>query len=128
MKPVILLMLALVVASAAAAQGQTLIASYHAYIGKEDLVNSNGQRLTQPWQILRQDRANYHRFGIAHPGDDWDGFFGTAQNRAIMERMMQNGRIDPVAARAVTQGGAKVRVDIYGRNGQGEALQIYVDR
>ncbi|MDD7972366.1 hypothetical protein [Roseinatronobacter alkalisoli] len=127
MKSVTLLALLLVLQSGIPAQAQTLIESYRAYIGKEDLFNSNGQRLTQPWQILRQDRANYHRFGISHPGDEWDGFFGDAGNRAIMERMLQNGRIDPSAARALVAGGTTVRVDIYGRNGRGEALQIYVD-
>jgi hypothetical protein len=112
----------------APAGAQELIAAYVAEIGRDDLYNSRGERLTQPWQVLRQDRANFHRFGIRQPGDEWDPLFGDAENRAAMERMVMRGRMDPAAARAILQGDAMVRVEILGRGGRGESVIVTVWR
>ena len=72
----ILAALAFVVLLTLRGQAQQLLESYTAFISTNDLYNSNGQRLRQPWQIIRQDRANYHRFGTGDPQDQWDSFFG----------------------------------------------------
>jgi hypothetical protein len=74
------------------ALAESPVGRYVAYIGQDDLYNSNGVRLTEPWQVLRQDRANYHRFGVSQPGDEWYGFFGSIDNRAIMERPQRSRR------------------------------------
>ncbi len=108
------------------ALAQDLIGSYSAYIGEYDLYNSKGVRLSHPWQVLRQDRANYHRFGIAQAGDEWDAFFGSMDNRAAMERMIRNGYIDPGAAAILTRGGALVHVRIYGQGNVGQSIQVSV--
>lgn len=101
--------------------------SYTAYIGREDLYASDGVRLSQPWQILRQDRANVHRFGISQPGDSDDRFFASASNRAAMERMVMQGSISPAAARAIVTGGVTVDVSIYGDGRTGRYLDIRVN-
>lgn len=111
---------------ASAVQADSLIGSYVAYIGRADLYNSSGARLTEPWQVLRQDRANYHKFGISQPGDEWDSFFGSVDNRAAMERMIMNGRIDPGAAQILLNGGATVFVRIYGEGSIGRHVQVTV--
>lgn len=117
--------LALIVTSTIA-QADNIIGSYVAYIGTQDLYNSNGARLTEPWQVLRQDRANYHRFGISQPGDEWDPFFGSIDNRAAMERMIMNGYIEPNAARILLNGGATVFVRIYGTGNTGRSVNVTV--
>lgn len=106
----------------------SLIGSYVAFIGQDDLYNSRGARLTEPWQVLRQDRANFHRFGVSQPGDQWDPFFGDIDNRAAMERMVMNGRIDPSAARALVNGGAMVSVEIHGSGSRGRSVSVTVYR
>ena len=67
----------------ASAKAGRLVEEYNAYIGEEDIYNSYGERLSEPWQIIRQDRANYHRFGTSQPGDEGDSFLclgrGTAK-------------------------------------------------
>jgi hypothetical protein len=113
-------------ASGAAAQQE--IGSYVAEIGNADLYNSEGQRLSAPWQVLRQDRANFHRFGISQPGDQWDPFFADANNRAAMEQMVMNGYMDPAAARDIMAGGATVVVTIYGAGGVGNYVNVDVYR
>ncbi|MDO9525674.1 MAG: hypothetical protein Q7J57_09080 [Gemmobacter sp.] len=109
-------------------QAQDLIGAYVAYIGRDDLFSSKGVRLTEPWQVLRQDRANFHRFGISQPGDEWDPFFGDANNRAAMERMIRNGGIEPAARRLILNGGATVFVRIFGRHGTGDRVNVTVTR
>ena len=109
-----------------AAGAQDLIGSYAAYIGEDDLYNSKGERLTQPWQILRQDRANFHKFGISQDGDQWDEFFSSVDNRAAMEQMIMNGSIEPLARKLLLQGDAMVQVSIYGRGAVGDYVAVTV--
>jgi len=119
---------ALAFAGAAPAFAQEWIGGYTAYIGEDDLYNSKGARLQEPWQILRQDRANYHRFGIRQRGDEGDPFFSSANNRAAMEQMVRRGTITREARRLLLQGGATVYVDIYGRRGVGTSVDVTVSR
>lgn len=121
----ILLTLALTAAPAAA---QDLLEEYVAVIGGQDLYNSRGLRLVEPWQILRQDRANFHRYGLRDPGDQGDGFFADMGNRAALEQMLMRGKIDPVAARDIVAGGATVVVRVWGRAGQGDFVTVDVVR
>ncbi len=110
------------------ALAEQLLGSYVAYIGTQDLYNSKGARLSAPWQVLRQDRANFHRFGISQPGDEWDPFFADYDNRAAMEQMVMNGYINPQAARDIMAGGAFVYVEIWGENGRGTSVRVDVSR
>ncbi len=103
-----------------------VIATYQAYIGGPDLYNSSGKRLDKPWQILRQDRANVHRFGKSQRGDQTDPFFDSAKNREIMERMVANGSISPSAARRIVEGDVIVEVDILGDGDHGHAVAVTV--
>ena len=54
---------------------QQLLESYVALLSERDHFNSSGQRLTTAAAIIRQDRANFHRFGLRDPGDEDDTFF-----------------------------------------------------
>lgn len=117
---------AVLAALATPAAAQQLVGEYVAYIGPQDLVNSKGARLKEPWQILRQDRANFHRFGKGDPQDGWDDFFHDAGNRESMERMLMQGSIDPAARRAILTGGAVVHVQIWGRGNRGDYITVSV--
>ncbi|AVO39702.1 hypothetical protein [Pukyongiella litopenaei] len=118
----------LLVPAAGPVAAQQVVGSYIAYIGEDDLFNSKGVRLDAPWQVLRQDRANYHRFGIRQFGDEGDGFFADAGNRAKMERMLMNGRMDPAAARLILRGGAMVLVTLYGSGARADYIEVTVAR
>ncbi|MBS8260130.1 hypothetical protein DYI23_07865 [Roseibium polysiphoniae] len=99
-------------AGKAAAQGQ-LLEVYSAYLGSADHFNSKGARLTQPWQIIRQDRANFHKFGLRDPGDEGDRYFASAANRGRMERMILNGTIERSAAGRIVNSNVWITVEIY---------------
>ncbi len=95
-----------------AAQGP-LLEAYSAYLGNADHYNSRGARLTEPWQVIRQDRANFHRFGIRDPGDEYHSFFAIAANRNRMEQMILHGHIDANAGWRVVNENVWIRVEIY---------------
>ena len=115
-----------VTAGTTAARADDLIASYSAYIGQDDLYNSNGARLTEPWQVIRQDRANVHKFGIRQPGDDSDGFFGSVRNRELAETMIRRGAISADAANLLLNGDVRITVEVW-RGSGGDYLNINVD-
>ncbi|MBB4566586.1 hypothetical protein [Rhizobium leucaenae] len=132
-KLVLSFMLAAALFDAAAAQSTItrdgsahLIESYRAYIGSDDLYNSKGERLTLPWQIIRQDRANYHAYRRRDRGDEGDGFFSLASNRQKLEAMLESGNIVGDAANLIARGNVWVKVDIYGRGNVGESVDVHV--
>ena len=92
---------------------QQLIGSYVALLSEADHFNSNGQRLTSAAAIIRQDRANFHRYGIKDPEDETDTFFADEGNRAALEQMLERGRADPGVISRIVNGTPLVRVDIY---------------
>ena len=63
---------------------------YMARITKNDMKSSAGVPLKDPAEIIRQDRANVHKFGNPD-GDDVDTFFTTAERRALIPEMLKNG-------------------------------------
>ncbi len=122
----VLMITSTIAVSAGAAKADEMVAEYNAYIGQDDLYNSYDERLWEPWQIIRQDRANYHRYGVFQPGDEGDGFFASAKNRELAERMIQLGNIDQTAAAALIQGDVLVNVKVY-RGPDGDYLDVTVD-
>jgi len=96
----------------AQAQGP-LLEVYTAFLGPADHFNSRGARLTAPWQVIRQDRANFHRYGVRDPGDQNDRFFASVANRGRMERMILNGYIDPNAGWRIVNQNVWIRVEVY---------------
>ncbi|MBY3418546.1 hypothetical protein HFN87_35610 [Rhizobium laguerreae] len=103
-----------------------LVESYRAYIGEADVFNSNGARLTQPWQIIRQDRANFHQYGVRDRDDETDSFFADTVNRQALEQMLRNGTMTRDAANMIVRGNVWIDVDIYGSQGAGRWIDVSV--
>ncbi|MGB8287205.1 hypothetical protein ELI13_31475 [Rhizobium ruizarguesonis] len=95
-----------------------LVESYRAFIGEADLFNSSGTRLTQAWQIIRQDRANFHQYGVRDRDDETDSFFADPVNRQALEQMLRNGMI--------VRGNVWIDVDIYVSQGAGRWIDVPV--
>ena len=125
--PIIVALAAALVAAVIAtpARAQTLVESYTAFLSEADHFNSNGQRLTSAAAIIRQDRANFHRFGRGDPGDEGDRFFASIDNRAALERMLERGRASPGAINAIVNRTPLIRVDIY-RDAEGPFIRVTV--
>lgn len=94
------------------------IGGYSAWIGSEDLFNSRGVRLTDPVAIIRQDRANVHRFGIRHGAEDIDPWFGQQGTRAAMPGLIANGGgIHPAYRQPIVNGNVPVYVRVFVNGG-----------
>ncbi len=89
-----------------------LLASYMARLGDRDHYNSRGQRLTTPAAILRQDRANFHRFGVRDPEDQSDTLFATMEGRARMEAVLNNMVMSPETWSEIVNGTPLIMVRI----------------
>lgn len=108
--------LAAVLAAAAispAIARQSPLDSYCADLSAHDHFNSNGERLTTAAAIIRQDRANYHKFHRRDPGDEGDSYFGLQANRARLEAMIADGESDPGVLRRIVNGEPRICVEIY---------------
>jgi len=103
---------------------QQLIGNYTALLSEADHFNSRGQRLATAAAVIRQNRANFHRFGIRSPEDQDDPFFASEGNRAALEQMLDRGRADPgIIERIVNGPPVLVRVDIF-RNPSGPFIRV----
>lgn len=112
--------------STAPAGAQQLTERYVARLSAADHFNSNGERLTAPAAILRQDRANYHRFGVRDPEDTGDRFFADAGNRARLESMLDRAEASPGAYDAIVNGTPVVEVLIYRLSNGNHAVRVRV--
>jgi hypothetical protein len=114
---------AVVLAGPVAAQHQ--LGAYYAEIGREDMFNSSGVRLGDLGAILQQDRANYHRFGIRHFGDDPDPFFADRAARSQIPALYAKGPGEDLIERIVLQGNTLgILVVVCGRGARPDYLVI----
>ncbi|HEX4302738.1 MAG TPA: hypothetical protein VHZ78_08090 [Rhizomicrobium sp.] len=119
-----LLALGLVLAAASPAAAAELVGSYNAWLGRADHYNSNGERLTSAAAIIRQDRANYHKFGIRDRNDESDDYFASADNRATLERMLNDGNSDSGVLNRIVNSNVMIHVDIYRSHHHGDYVVV----
>ena len=86
-----LLMACALVLSPTLSNAQEVVEQYTATIAPQDRVNSSGAALDDIAAILAQDRANFHRFGIRHGGDESDPYFANKQLRAGISELYRRG-------------------------------------
>ena len=108
-----LLALGLVLACSAPAAAAELIGSYNAFLSRADHYNSQGERLTSAAAIIRQDRANFHKFGIQDDQDESDDYFDDVGNRAVLEQLLNDGDSDAGVLSRIVNSNVMIHVDIY---------------
>lgn len=109
----LLLFLPLIIVGTGTTHAQNLIESYTTQLSEQDHFSSRGERLQNAAAIIRQDRANYHKFGRCDPGDQHDAFFASATNREALEELINAGTSEPSAIRSIVNGTPIVRVSIF---------------
>ncbi len=115
----------LTLAAIAPSQAQQLIESYQALLSERDHFNSSGQRLTTAAAVIRQDRANFHRFGKGDPEDEVDRYFGDMDNRAALEALIERGASERRAISRIVNGTVLVRVEVY-RGPRGPFVNVLI--
>lgn len=112
--------------AAAPASAAQLVGSYNAYLSRADHRNSAGERLTSAAAIIRQDRANYHKFAIRDDQDEDDDYFASADNRATLERMLNDGSSEPGVLRRIVNANVMIHVDIYRSRIHGDYVVVTI--
>lgn len=88
--------------------------SYCTVISDTDKRASDGFELTDAASILRQDRANYHKFGDRDEGDGPDSSFRSARARERIPPMLDAGGTESTVLEDIVYGYPEICVDIYG--------------
>jgi len=101
----------------ASARADEFLGSYIARISDEDHFASDGYRLDSAAQMVRQDRANYHKFHRRDRDDQRDRWFRGNDDRARLERMLQRpGAMSGGTKNAIVRGEPLIQVDVYRRS------------
>lgn len=95
------------------------LCSYRARISQNDKFNSSGNYIATQYSkdvvaaIIRQERANFHKFGVRDNEDEGDCVFASAENRSRLERWLASGSIGQATIRRIVDGNPVIYVDIY---------------
>ena len=97
-----------------AASADEYLGSYVARISEQDHQASDGFPLDSAGQMVRQDRANWHKIGKADAEDEDDAWFGSQSARARLERMAgASGAMNGETRNAIAKGTPVIQVDVY---------------
>jgi hypothetical protein len=111
---------ALLLASAlgtSAAKADDMLGSYVARISERDHQASDGFPLDSAAQMVRQDRANWHKFHRRDSDDEGDDWFRSNDDRADLQRMLERGgAMSSSTRRAIVNGEPLIQVDVYTRS------------
>ncbi|MEZ2331918.1 hypothetical protein AB6802_19530 [Mesorhizobium sp. RCC_202] len=104
----------LLATSLGTARADDMLGSYTARISDRDHRASDGYPLSSAAQMVRQDRANYHKFHRRDGDDQGDPWFRTDGSRADLQRMLERGGAMSGATRsAIVNGEPLIEVDVY---------------
>ena len=103
-----------------------MVGEYKAFLYGPDHTDSSGNRLTEAWQVLREDRANFHARGVTQADDQTDPLFADPANRERIEEMAANGNLTEGMASKIVDRNVLVRVQLYERDGEPARLDVIV--
>ncbi|MBC7282292.1 hypothetical protein [Hoeflea sp.] len=95
------------------ASAQSVQDEYCTRISQNDKFASDGYQLSDAASILRQDRANFHKFGMADDEDQGDNTFSSTQARARIPALVDNGDSDQGILNSIVNRTPFVCVEIY---------------
>ena len=107
---------------ASAVDEDDVITGYSARLSRKDHSASDGYKLESPAAVIRQDRANYHKFNKRDAEDDTDDYFDSAEHREGLERALERGHTTRAAYQSIMNGTPLIAVTVYRSKGG-----IYVD-
>ncbi len=109
----LLLTVAIFFSSSSALSASYLIDIYYARISERDHYSSSGLYLRDISAILRQDRANYHKFYKRDREDTSDSFFSSKRNRGKLRYLLRYGYISERTEEAILYRNPLLKIRIY---------------
>lgn len=103
---------------------------YCTVISSADRVNSAGETLTTPAQIIQNERANYHLNRHRDPGDQEDSTFEYRDYRHAIPNIMGKNSVGPFLAEDIVNGPENLAICILLQGGDmpSSGMQIEVWR
>jgi hypothetical protein len=99
---------------AGTANADEFLGSYVARISDNDHRASDGYPLDTAAQMVRQDRANWHKFGSGDAEDESDRWFGSTAARARLEKMLiRSSAMSASTRQAIANGEPIIEVEVY---------------
>jgi hypothetical protein len=89
------------------------VEEYCAFISDTDKFASDGYALTDAASILRQDRANFHKFRLRDAGDTGDRVFTSPNARSRIPALLQRGNNDRRLLTAIVRQNIHVCVEVW---------------
>ncbi|MBR5347255.1 MAG: hypothetical protein IK129_06430 [Deltaproteobacteria bacterium] len=118
-KNIVVFVLLLTGLSVTSALADRYLCTYTARISEWDKLNSQGQSLVSGYNlssvaaVIRQDRANFHKFNRQDLEDTDDCAFASPQARQRLENFLRNGSVSQEALRRIADGTPLIDVDVY---------------
>ena len=107
-------LMAAIALGASTARADDMLGSYVARISDRDHRASDGYPLSSAAQMVRQDRANWHKFHRRDSDDQGDSWFRSDGSRADLQRMLERGgAMSSATRRAIVNGEPLIEVDVY---------------
>ncbi|MBZ9770794.1 MULTISPECIES: hypothetical protein [unclassified Mesorhizobium] len=107
-------MLAATTLGTGTARADDMLGSYTARISDRDHRASDRYPLGSAAQMVRQDRANWHKFHRRDSDDQGDAWFRSDGSRADLQRMLERGgAMSSSTRRAIVNGEPLIEVDVY---------------
>jgi len=94
------------------AMADTRVCSYVARLSERDHSASDGFRLKDAASIIRQDRANFHKFSRRDEEDETDSFFASVRNREDLENMVKRRQLPSAVSAAIVRGTPLVEIEV----------------
>ncbi|MBX3570620.1 MAG: hypothetical protein KF914_21360 [Rhizobiaceae bacterium] len=115
--------LAVAFGPAGPALADKLLGSYVARISDDDKHASDGYALDTAAQMVRQDRANWHKFGRGDAEDQDDPWFGSTAARARLEKLLgRGGAMSARTRQAIARGNPVIQVDVFANSVKVEVI------
>ena len=104
------------------AMADRYLCTYSARISEWDKLNSQGRSLVSGYNlssvaaVIRQDRANFHKYNRRDPEDTNDCAFSSPRNRQLLENFLRHGSVTKGSLHRITDGTPLIEVDVYDKH------------
>ena len=89
-----------------------VLSSYSTMLGRNDRISSDNKELKDVPAIIRQDRANFHRFNKRDDDDLQDLLFDSVDERLEIRRMLEAGAVQKDLSDIILKSDVKVEVKV----------------
>lgn len=104
----------------ASVQAEELVVEYQARLSAFDHYSSSDQKLGSVAAIIRQDRANYHKYKVRDEDDQGESFFSSPGNRELLEKWVNEIPMSESDQKVIITGTPLITLRVYSSTETGQ--------